>query len=185
MKNNSWAQIQCNLGNVLFATGLIMAYITAINVKTSIELAMLSASTITIFYFWWGYIFLAQIGLESKNIISYFYDFMLLVILFGLFYLIGMENSEKPVIWLITYLFLFVMAIFKYILLLRTASGKGILFCKEKLKIESQGAVVILFLVIAAFFFKKELIAIWLIFFMEFFHILYVGLIDKFYEKWI
>lgn len=184
MEKNNWAQVQSTLANCLLAAGIVIVFITITKIKTSLEIAMIFASTTTLFYFWWGYIFLAQKGMESKRIIDYFYDFVIIMLLVGLFYITGNESEKKSITWLSIYFSLFVATILKYVFLLNTQVNKvKIKFIKQKINTDSTAAFWIALFLIIAVFVKLELFAIWGIFLMEFVHIIYVGIFTKFYEN--
>ncbi|MEK6946118.1 MAG: hypothetical protein AABX32_00775 [Nanoarchaeota archaeon] len=184
-KPSDWAGTQESLANCIFAVGLAIILITASKISSPLEIAMLAASSITMFYFWWGYLFLAKSGLESRKITEYLYDFTIALLLIGLFYITGLTNENKQKFWLVTYFVLFVGTVIKYALLLNRENSKSkIIFLKEKIKIDSGAAVFIFMLVLAAIFLKMEMFAIWGIFAMELGHILYVGIYSNFYEKY-
>jgi len=183
-KPSSWAGTQESLANGIFAVGFVIILITASKISSSLEIAMLAASSITMFYFWWGYLFLAKSGLESRKITEYLYDFIVALLLIGLFYLIGINNKNKQIFWLITYFILFIGTVIKYALLLSRENSKGkIIFLKEKIRMDSSAAAFIFMLVLAAIFLKMEMLAIWGIFAMELGHIIYAGIYSNFYEK--
>ena len=184
-KPSSWAGTQESLANCIFAAGLVIILITASKISSPLEIAMLAASSITMFYFWWSYLFLAKSELESRKITEYLYDFVVTLLLMGLFYIIGLANENKQAFWLITYFILFIGAVIKNRLLLNRENSNGkIIFLKEKIRIDSGAAAIIFLLVLAAIFLKMEVLAIWGIFAMELGHILYVGIYSNFYEKY-
>ncbi|HLC61492.1 MAG TPA: hypothetical protein VJI52_00560 [Candidatus Nanoarchaeia archaeon] len=184
-KPSSWAGTQESLANCIFAIGLVIILITASKISSLPEIAMLAASSITMFYFWWGYLFLAKSGLESRKITEYLYDFIVTMLLMGLFYITGLTNENKQKFWLIAYFILFIGAVIKNALLLNRENSKSkIIFLKEKIRIDSGAAAFIFVLVLAAIFLKMEMFAILGIFAMELCHILYVGIYSNFYEKY-
>ena len=173
-KPSDWAGTQESLANCIFAVGLAIILITASKISSPLEIAMLAASSITTFYFWWSYLLLAKSGLESRKITEYFYDFIVALLLMGLFYIARLTNENKQTFWLITYFILFTGAVIKNLLLLNRKNSKGkIIFLKEKIRIDSSAAAFIFILVLAAIFLKMEMFAIWGIFAMELGHILY------------
>ncbi len=184
-KPSNWAGTQESLANGIFAVCLVIILITASKISSPLEIAMLAASSITMFYFWWGYLFLAKRGLESRKITEYLYDFIVALLLMGLFYIVGLTNEDKQIFWLITYFTLFIGTVIKYVLLLNRENSKGkIIFLKEKIRMDSSAAALIFIMVLAAIFLKIEMLAIWGIFAMELGHILYVGMYSNFYEKY-
>lgn len=184
-KQSNWAGTQESLANGIFAAGFVIILITASKISSPLEIAMLAASSITMFYFWWSYLFLAKSGLESRKITEYIYDFIVTLLLMGLFYITGLANENKQAFWLITYFVLFIGAVIKNALLLSRENSKSkIIFLKEKIRIDSGAAAFIFMLVLAAIFLKMEMFAIWGIFAMELCHILYVGIYSNFYEKY-
>ena len=184
MEKSNWGQIQGTLANCLLAAGIIIMFITASKVKTTLDVAMIFASTITLFYFWWGYIFLAQNGMESRKITDYLYDFVVILLLTNLFYIVGLEIKTNGIIWLSNYLMLFMATILKYVFLLKSELYKDKkIFLRKKIKTDLIASIWITLFIILAVLLKLELTAVWGIFFMELVHIIYAGSFTKFYES--
>jgi hypothetical protein len=89
----------------------------------------------------------------------------------------------KLMTWLVLYLALFVMAIIKYAVILDFVKiGNLRSFIKKKVKIDTAALLFICIVIGAAMILKNGLIAIIIIFLMEFLHILYVSFVDRIYK---
>jgi len=176
-------QNQLIFANIIFGAILVMSFVAILNIKNSLGIAMFTAAMITLFYFWWGYVYFIMSVKPSCTIQEYFFDYLMVLLLIGLFYIpmIGLEN--KAVIWLLDCLILFVLSVIKYYIANKTEKNrKKKEFVDKKMKTNSLATVaLILFLVIATKF-KLELLAVWLVFIMEFTHMIYVSFFSKIYE---
>lgn len=176
----SFKEIHKSFANV-FIIGL---FICAINVfwrLTTIESYWLFATAvITGFYFSWGYTFLGEKVYYSRTIFDFFFDFIIALILCALMLIIP---SLKLKIWLFTYLLLFCLALIKYIIVsfLIKAPGQSH-FVRKKILTNITALIFVCFMAWIALIAKKELIAIILLFSMEFLHILYVSFVDRIYD---
>jgi len=176
---------QILLANAMLALGIAIIFLIVNNMKSFLDMAMLSASTITLFYFWWAYLFIAMKELGKNRIQDYLYDFFALILLLGLFYLTGSSLENKALLWLINYFVLFIAAILKNVFMkIGEKNKRKIRFLKKKIKIDIEASVFIAILIFIAISFKLELFAIWSIFLMEFLHMLWVGFVTKLYEKY-
>jgi len=173
------------LANAMLVLGMVIIFLLVNKMESFLDMAMLSASTVTLFYFWWAYRFIAIKDLGKERIRDYLYDFFVLFLLFGLFYFTGTNFTSKAIFWLIDYFVLFIAAIFKNVFMKIGEKDKRKLnFLKKKIKIDTEASAFIALLIFIAIFFKLEILAIWAIFLMEFLHMLWVGFVTKLYEKY-